>query len=137
MAAEALIVWVHPFNDGNGRTSRFFAKMIEDGPDDYEGLLAHTVSNNGQAGRRRFYRPAQDSRVGRETGINNFDIIHSWDLEDDPEKAAAMKARALEYARSLPGIVDATAISVEKLLEDEKLWAECYQKDGQKAVLTA
>jgi hypothetical protein len=34
MAIEALLIWVHPFDDGNGRTSRFLAKFIDDGTTD-------------------------------------------------------------------------------------------------------
>lgn len=48
MAYEALIVWTHMFNDANGRTSRFMAQLIKDGPSDGEKLTSETVSKAGR-----------------------------------------------------------------------------------------
>lgn len=44
MAYEALIVWTHMFNDGNGRTSRFMAELIKNGLNDEEHLVSEAVS---------------------------------------------------------------------------------------------
>jgi hypothetical protein len=46
MAVEALIIWVHPFDEGNGRTARFFGKFIEDGSVDTQQLIGETVDRD-------------------------------------------------------------------------------------------
>lgn len=44
-AYEALIIWTHIFNDGNGRTSRFIRRIIKSGFNDIGELEREVVSN--------------------------------------------------------------------------------------------
>lgn len=105
MATEALIVWVHPFADGNGRTSRFLGKFIEDGTTDTTALVQETADKNN---RMRWY--GENTRVDDVTDLNNPGIL----LEDD-EREEIHKRQA-----ELP-ITDGIAYSVQRLLQDESL----------------
>lgn len=43
LAIEGLVIWVHPFRDGNGRTSRFLASIIKDGIADIPSLVENSI----------------------------------------------------------------------------------------------
>ncbi len=105
MAVEALIVWVHPFSDGNGRTSRFLGKFIEDGTTDTDQLIVET--SNREA-RLRMY--GEYSRVDNVTDADNEDV-----LLDDAERENIRRAQA-----DLP-IVKGIELSVKRLLEDKSM----------------
>lgn len=108
MATEALIIWVHPFNDGNGRTSRFFGKMIEDGTTDIEGLTKQTAS---RLERRYVYNSKLRSKESELAIASNPDIL----LED--HERAESQARA----ERLPNDIDAMYLSVKRLLENKEV----------------
>jgi hypothetical protein len=105
MAVEALIVWVHPFNDGNGRTSRFLSKFIEDGSTDTDQLIAEASDKNA---RMRMY--GEDLRIDNATDLSNEDII----LDDDEIDQIKAEQDALP-------ITDGIALSLERLLNDRRL----------------
>lgn len=105
MAVEALVVWVHPFNDGNGRTSRFLGKFIEDGTTDTDQLIAETSSRNE---RMRMY--SEYARVDDTTDLDNGDIL----LDDDEIEEIRKAQEALPIAEGI-------ALSVKGLLEDKVL----------------
>lgn len=106
MAVEALVIWVHPFNDGNGRTSRFLATMIESGVTDEDGLVQQTVSNRA---RGAYYKDRYQSREAEVSVANNEDIL----LEDDE------RVERREHAETLPPDVLAIPMSIKRLLEDD------------------
>lgn len=108
MAAEALVIWVHPFNDGNGRTSRFIGKLIEDGATDIDDLIAETVAGNA---RNKVYRTMHPTREGALESANNPDLM----LDDDE------RDRLREEARTLPSNVDGIAMSITQLLESDEI----------------
>lgn len=100
MAAEALIVWVHPFNDGNGRTSRFLGKFIEDGTTDTDQLIMETADKRN---RLRMYDGTL--RVDQYNVCNGLDL-----LLDDDEEAELLKSK-------MP-VADGISLSLERLLVD-------------------
>lgn len=123
MAAEALIVWVHPFNDGNGRTSRFLGSFIENGTTDTEQLLKDTSNRNE---RMRIY--PEFLRVDNTSDVQNPDL-----LIDDDERAEIIKDQ-----ENLP-ITEGISLSIKRLLEDKTLQdrveaeTERYQEIRQQA----
>lgn len=102
MAVEALIIWVHPFNDGNGRTSRFLGKFIEDGTTDVDQLIEETTSHDT---RLREYGGVL--RIDSGNLYKNADLV-SFD-DDDIKK--------LEETE-MP-IADGISLSLTRLLEDK------------------
>lgn len=115
MAAEALIIWVHPFTDGNGRTSRFMAKLIEDGASDLSELAEETVSSRARA---LMYRDKLDSREGVLADADNDEL-----MLDDNERDALRKE-----AEELPDDIEATYLSVKRILEDDTLRKRIFEK---------
>ena len=112
MASEALIILVHPFNDGNGRTSRFMAKLIEDGATDMDELVAQTADKRQ---RKRYYSPmAQVSRESNLALANNEDVM----IGDDERKELRKEAE------DLPTDVEVIPMSIRRLLEDDSLRQE-------------
>lgn len=108
MATEALVIWVHPFNDGNGRTGRFLAKLIEEGAVDVDSLAAETASGSNRA---RIYDDKFASREGRLAAADNEDIMY-----DDDEREEMR-----EMAKSSPTDIESMYLSVKRLLEDDSL----------------
>lgn len=106
MATEALLIWVHPFNDGNGRTGRFLAKLLEDGVADVDSLVAETIAGSA---RRRVYKNTIDSKESKQSIADNGDI-----MLDDDERAELRK-----QAEMSPSDIDAIYLSIKRLLEDE------------------
>ena len=107
MATEALIIWVHPFVDGNGRTGRFMAKLIEDGAMDVDELTKETAS---WSHRQVDYERKVASKESTLASANDSEAM--W---DDEEREALR-----ERAESLPNDIDAVYLSVKRLLEDEE-----------------
>ncbi len=103
MAVEALIIWVHPFNDGNGRTSRFMGKFIEDGTVDTDKLVAETASNNS---RQRLYDERE--RVDQGNMIKGQDLI----LTDE---------EVAEYRKTEVPFADGISLSLMQLLSDKSV----------------
>lgn len=108
MATEALMIWVHPFNDGNGRTSRFMAKLIEDGATDIDSLVDETISANN---RRRVYTQRFATKEGELEIANNDDIIL-----DDNERDELRQS-----AETLPNDIDGMYLSIQRLMRDENV----------------
>lgn len=103
MATEALIIWVHPFNDGNGRTSRFLAKFIESGVTDVDQLVAETTNKNA---RLRMYD--ERFRVDKANVYRHQDL-----LLDDDEKA--------EIAKTEMPVDQGIALSIRQILHDKEV----------------
>lgn len=106
LATEALVIWTHPFNDGNGRTSRFLAKLIEEGATDVDSLVEQTVSGNK---RGTVYNRMLATKEGALETANNEAIM----LDDDERDEMRLQAE------SLPTDVDAMYLNVQRLLQDE------------------
>lgn len=110
MAAEALVIWVHPSNDGNGRTSRFLGKFIEDGTTDIDQLVAATTSKSNHP---RSYDGA--IRVDQGNTAKGLDLI----LDDD--EIEELKKTEMPAAEGI-------ALSIKKLLEDKSTQARVESK---------
>lgn len=108
MATEALIIWVHPFADGNGRTSRFMAKLIEDGGADTDALVAETASG---ASRPMDYRSKLATKESKLADANNQDLMY-----DDDEREALRIA-----AEQLPDDIEGIYLSIKRLLETDEV----------------
>lgn len=106
MAYEALIIWTHMFNDGNGRTGRFMGKLIEDGLGDVDGLVAETISgNNRQTG----YFPTVETREGVLEYLNNSELR----VPNKDELRAKLD--------SLPNDIEGMKLNIKAILEDKEL----------------
>lgn len=116
MAVEALVIWVHPFDDGNGRTSRFLGKFVEDGTTDVEQLIAETADIN-----QRLRMFDGDLRVDQGNTIKGIDII----LDDDERK---------EYEKTEMPAAEGISLSIKRLLEDKTIQAAV---DAKQVKLTA
>lgn len=116
MAYEALIVWTHMFNDGNGRTSRFIGKLVEDGLGDVDGLVAEAISgNNRQTG----YSPTVGTREGVLEYLNNSEL--SVPNEDELR----------DNLDSLPNDIEGMKLNIKAILEDEEL-RRAYRREQYK-----
>lgn len=104
MAIEALIIWVHPFNDGNGRTSRFMARMVESGVSDVPDLISQTVSNQNRGVYNREKLQSMESILAE---ANNPNI-----MLDDEERSELRK-----QAAEAPNDTDAISLSIRQLLD--------------------
>ncbi len=118
MATEALIIWVHPFVDGNGRTSRFMGKLVEAGASDLDELAEETITSRA---RPLSYRHKLASKESELETADNEDIM----LYDDERNALRTKAE------TLPNDVEATYLSVKRLLEDGSIRQSILEKAEQ------
>lgn len=109
MASEALIIWVHPFGDGNGRVSRFVGKFLEEGATDSDALVEETVS--GSARSMTYGRQKLASRESELATANDSEIM----LDEDEREAMRKEAAAQ------PNDIDAMYFSVKRLLEDDSV----------------
>lgn len=107
-ATEALVIWVHPFYDGNGRTSRFMGKFIEQGGADVDALIAETIS-----GRKRgtIYDFKVHTRESELADANNEDLLFD---DDEREKIRA-------GAEALPDDIEGMYLSIKRLLGSDEL----------------
>lgn len=117
MATEALVIWTHPFNDGNGRTSRFIATLIEDGTSDVDSLVEQTASRiqRGRVYNQKF--PTKESML--ETA-NNEDIM----LDDDERSTMRLEAQ------SLPNDIEGMYKNIQHLLHVESADQNLLQQDA-------
>lgn len=115
MAAEALVLWVHPFVDGNGRTSRFIGKLIEDGATDQDALAEETIASKA---RPLSYSHKLASKESELETANNNDIL----LDDDEREAMRAKAE------TLPNDVEAIYLSVKRILEENAVRKSILEK---------
>lgn len=113
MATEALVIWVHPFNDGNGRTSRFLGKFIEDGTTDTEALVASAASNDV---RKRVYD--ETLRVDKANVMGGDDVFMS------DESAQALESTKMPVAEGI-------AKSITLLLEDKSRQSYVEEKTAK------
>ena len=100
MAMEALLIWVHPFNDGNGRTSRFFGKFIEDGTSDIDALIDETATNDN---RQRSYETW--------LRIDKGNMVKARDLMLNDAELNELQATQMH-------VPDGIALSINRLLHD-------------------
>ncbi|HMQ96216.1 MAG TPA: Fic family protein [Candidatus Saccharibacteria bacterium] len=117
MAIEALIIWVHPFNDGNGRTARFIGQFIEDGTNDIDRLVASAVSLEG---RPTIYDRKFATKQSKLWLANNPDIM----LDDDEGGDLRREAE------KLPSDAEGIYLSVKKLINDPE-WREAANRHRQ------
>ena len=110
MATEALIIWVHPFNDGNGRTSRFLGKFIEDGTTDTEQLIAETADKNN---RLRIY--------DGELRVDQYNIYKDLDVLLDEDEEAALEKTKMPVAEGI-------SLSLKRLMENQAVQGEVEAK---------
>lgn len=108
MATEALVIWTHPFNDGNGRTSRFLGKLIEEGATDVDSLVAETAAGKE---RGRMYDRVLATKEGTLEAADNENIM----LDDDERDEMRLRAEGL------PNDIDAMYLNVQRLLQDESV----------------
>lgn len=116
MAYEALIIWTHIFNDGNGRTSRFIGKLIEDGLGDVDGLVAETISGDN---RQTVYSPTVETREGVLEDLNNSEL--SVPNEDELR----------DNLDSFPNDIEGMKLNIKAILEDEEL-RRAYRREQHK-----
>jgi hypothetical protein len=123
MAIEALIIWTHAFDDGNGRASRFLASLIENGGNDIDKLVRETAST-GERGRSYGYKGLRRAtREGWLKDANNSEI-----MLDDEERAEMRRE-----ADGLPNDIDAMYLDIKRLLENDD--TRDIVLDGQRKVL--
>ncbi len=115
MATEALIIWVHPFIDGNGRTSRFMSKLIEDGATDIDELVEHTAVSPI---RRTYDKIKYVTKESLLIDANDNDLL----LED--EEREEMRATA----ERLPSDVKGMYLSIKRLLENDDVRAQANSR---------
>lgn len=115
MAAEALIIWVHPFNDGNGRTSRFIGNLIEEGGSKPDELARQTASAGA---RGTIYNVKYVSKEQALQDVDNQDLM----LSDEEREERRQNVDAL------PNDIEATYWSVRNLLEDKNLRNQITKK---------
>jgi len=121
MATEALIVWVHPFNDGNGRTSRFMGKFIEDGTVDTQQLVDETTSNNS---RQRVY--GESYRIDQYNIVKDVDIMWDDGELEELERTTGMPVsegifKSIERIltnKDIQNRIEAHALKLQKMRED-------------------
>lgn len=118
MAIEALTLWVHPFNDGNGRTSRFLAKLIEDGVNDPELLIDQTVSGQN---RPRAYTDVLPTKEGMLELADNLDIM--WNDEEREDARAK--------AEQLPNDIEGMYLNIKRLLQDATVRERALRHIGE------
>lgn len=106
MATEALVIWTHLFNDGNGRTSRFLGRLVEDGAANVDELVAQTAA---QGERNRIYPDKYATREGRLSVANNQEIM----LDDEEREEMRTEAKRL------PSDVTSMKLSIKNLLESD------------------
>jgi hypothetical protein len=116
MAYEALIIWTHIFNDGNGRTSRFIGKLIEDGLGDVDGLVAETISGDN---RQTVYSPTVETREGVLEDLNNSELS----VPNEDELRAKLD--------SFPNDIEGMKLNIKAILEDEEL-RRAYRREQRK-----
>lgn len=116
MAYEALIIWTHIFNDGNGRTSRFIGKLIEDGLGDVDSLVAETISGDN---RQTVYFPTVETREGVLEDLNNSEL---WVSNEDELRA---------NLDSFPNDIEGMKLNIKAILEDEEL-RRAYRREQHK-----
>lgn len=109
MASEALIIWVHPFGDGNGRVSRFVGKFLEEGAIDPDSLIEETVSEGARS--MVYGHQKLASRESRLAIANDSEMAM-----DEPGREEMRKDAA-----ALPSDVDAMYLSVKRLLEEDSV----------------
>lgn len=122
MATEALIIWVHPFVDGNGRTSRFMAKLIEDGATDIDALAQETAFREE---RNTIYKSRYMTKESMLADANNEDLM----LEDDERDEMRQRAE------KLPSDPVGMYLSIKRLLDNDDVRSESakYRPDFEKA----
>jgi hypothetical protein len=116
MAYEALIIWTHIFNDGNGRTSRFIGKLIEDGLGDVDGLVVETISGDN---RQTVYSPTVETRGGVLEDLNNSEL---WVSNEDELRA---------NLDSFPNDIEGMKLNIKAILEDKEL-RRAYRREQHK-----
>lgn len=114
MAIEALVIWVHLFNDGNGRTARFLGKFIEDGTVLIDDLRAETTS---QESRLRDY--------GNGLRVDEYNLVKNQDILWDEGELEEIKAKT-EMPVGL-GI----ELSIKRLLYDDKYRQIVHQQQAE------
>lgn len=72
-AYEALIIWTHIFNDGNGRAGRFIRQIIKSGLNNSIGELEEEAVSNKT--RRPAHRPYFRTRQAVEEDLNNSELF--------------------------------------------------------------
>ena len=93
-AYEALIIWTHIFNDGNGRTGRFIRQIIKSGLNNIGELEEEAISNKT---RRPAHRPYFRTRQAVEEDLNNSELCVpnedelSANLDSFPDDIEGMK----------------------------------------------
>lgn len=103
-AYEALIIWTHIFNDGNGRTSRFIRQIIKSGLNNISELEEETISNKT---RRPVHRPYFITRQAMEEHLNNSELLVPnadeirANLDDFPDDIKGMKLNIAHLLENL------------------------------------
>lgn len=124
MAAEALVIWVHPFNDGNGRTSRFIGKFIRDGTTDTERLIAETADSL-----ERLTDYNSTFRIDPHTlDPENEDLLIDDDEREEIRQAQAAMPVAEGIAKSIDRILHNTEVQdrIDAKTKDHKAVRAAY-----------
>lgn len=104
-AVESLIAWTHYSDDGNGRTARFWASIIESGGEDFSKVIDHTVSRYNRG--KKLYNRSIRSKEAALFEINHPDLV----IYDD------QKEEILKQIDSMPDDIEAMYLDVKGLLE--------------------
>ncbi len=122
MATEALIIWVHPFNDGNGRTSRFIGKFIEDGTADIQALIDEAADGKN---RMRLYD--ERFRIDQWNVLKDKDILWGEGEAEELEQTTSMPV-SVGIAKSIERILN------NKFIQDKIIAESAHRKARSLAV---
>lgn len=125
LAVEALVIWVHPFNDGNGRTSRFLAEFIEKGATDKDRLVSATSDRKSRS--FKHLRGILETRESLLAGLNHEDVF----IDDDVREAMRLRAD------SSPDDVEGMYLSIKRLIDNQSLHTQTGGAEDKGSTLTA
>lgn len=108
MAYEALIIWTHAFNDGNGRASRFTARLIEAGGEDVDDLTQQTAAGMY---RQTHYDPYYMTKQAVQQQFDNPNLMLSdeeradlkAEIDNYPDDEATMYKNVAQLLRDTEG----------------------------------
>lgn len=107
LGLEALIVRVHPFDDGNGRTSRFLGEFVQNGTGDINNLIDAATSSSSK--RPRTFSGGYQSKESALENADNTELM----LDDEEREELRRKAK------TLPSDPEATYLTIKRYLEDD------------------
>ena len=116
-ASEALIVWTHLFGDGNGRTSRFVASLIESEPgESMDGVIKQAASKWARP--KKIYNPFHETVGFLDHDLNSGEVV----IYNDEHRN-----ELLERKKNAPDDIEGMYMNIKTLLEGDN-WKKFNRK---------